>query len=75
MVLDRGAMDFLFPDELEDLLNQGNGLADRDFSLGSSSAAAGGETRFRLFAQIMDEIREQGLDPQEVTQGVMFFSS
>lgn len=78
--LERGAMEFLFPEELEDLLdfNRGDGLVDREFRLGPSSAAAAaasGETRFRLFAQIMDEIRDRGLDPRSVTQGVMFFSA
>ena len=78
MALERGAMDFLFPSELEDLLSQEAGLKERGFQLGPSSAAAAaasGETRFRLFAQIMDEIRDQGLDPRAVTQGVMFFSA
>ena len=76
MALERGAMDFLFPSELEDLLSRETGLTARKFQLGTSSAAAAsakGETRFRLFAQIMDEIRDQGLNPAEVTQGVMFF--
>jgi hypothetical protein len=71
-------MDFLFPSELEDLLSQEAGLKERGFQLGPSSAAAAaasGETRFRLFAQIMDEIRDQGLDPRAVTRGVMFFSA
>jgi len=78
MALERGAMDFLFPSELEDLLSRETGLTDRRFELGSSSAAAAaakGETRFRLFARIMDEIRHQGMEPQEVIQGVMFFSA
>ncbi|PKB63960.1 MAG: hypothetical protein BZY80_04740 [SAR202 cluster bacterium Io17-Chloro-G2] len=78
MSWERGAMDFLFPSELKDLLNQGTGLTDRKFKLGPSSAAsaaAKGETRFKLFSQIMDELREQGLDPQDVTQGVMYFSA
>lgn len=78
MSWERGAMDFLFPGELEDLLSQETGLMDGKFQLGQSNAAAaaaGGETRFRLFAQIMDAIRDQGLNPQQVTQGVMFFSA
>ena len=78
MARERGGMDFLFPAELEDLLSHEMGLTDREFRLGGSSAAAAaaakGETRFRLFAQIMDEIRGQGLNPGDVTQGVMFFS-
>lgn len=78
LALARGAMDFLFPGELEDLLSQETGPTDRKFRLGPSSAAAAaasGETRFRLFAKIMDEIRDQGHDSREVTQGVMFFSA
>jgi len=75
LALERGAMDFLFPGDLEDLLNRETGLTDRRFQLGPSSAAASGETRFRLFAEIMDGIRNQGHDPDEVTQGVVFFSA
>ena len=78
MALERAAMDFLFPGELEDLLNRETGLTDQRFQLGTSSAAAaaaGGETRFSLFARVMDDLRDQGLDPWSVTQGVMFFSA
>ena len=75
---ERGAMDFIFPEELEALLAQETGLAEQTMELKPSAAAyaaASGETRFRLFAEIMDELRTQGLEPQQVTQGVVFFSA
>jgi ubiquinone/menaquinone biosynthesis C-methylase UbiE len=72
-----GAMDFLFAEDLENLLREEPCLVHKEFQLSHSSAAsasASGATRFKFFTRLMEEIQNQGLDPAQVQQGVLFFT-
>jgi ubiquinone/menaquinone biosynthesis C-methylase UbiE len=72
-----GEMEFLFAEDLKRLLAAEPSFSDKELRLVSSpaaSASASGATRFKFFAGLMEELRQQGLDPGEVRQAVVFFS-
>ena len=71
-------MEFWWPEELEDLLTNIPGFTQQEFRVAAStaaSAAAGGKTRFKFFTGLAEEVRRRGLDPNQVKQGVLFFSA
>lgn len=73
-----GAMDFLFANELEQLLDKASFFAGKKFHLRPSpaaSAAARGVTRFNFFTELLEKVRSRGLDPTQVRQGVLFFAA
>jgi ubiquinone/menaquinone biosynthesis C-methylase UbiE len=73
----RGLMDFRYADDLEILLAGMTAFAGikTEFRLSTAAAnAAKGNVRFSLFADILKEIENEGLDPSQVQQGVIFFS-
>ena len=75
---DNGAMEFWWPEELEALLTNIPGFTQQEFRVTAStaaSAAAGGKTRFKFFTGLAEEVRRRGLDPNQVKQGVLFFST
>ena len=74
----RGAMEFYPAEELEQLLGGIPNFDHLEFHVAPSpaaSAAATGKTRFKLFTGIIDEIRDRGLEPRQVKQGVLFFAA
>ena len=74
----RGAMRFWWPEELEALLTNVPGFTQNEFRVAAStagSAAANGKTSFKFFTGLVEEVRNQGLDPEQVKQGVLFFSA
>jgi len=74
---DRGAMDFRYAGDLDELLLGARGFTDKltKFLLSPAAAnAAKGESRFTLFTNILKDIANAGLDPGQVQQGVIFFS-
>ena len=72
----RGAMRFWWPEELEALLTNVPGFTQNEFRVAASTAAsANGKTSFKFFTGLVEEVRNQGLDPEQVKQGVLFFSA
>jgi len=72
----RGAMRFWWPEELEALLTNLPGFTQNEFRVSASTAAsANGKTGFKFFTGLVEEVRNQGLDPEQVKQGVLFFST
>jgi SAM-dependent methyltransferase len=72
----RGAMRFWWPEELEALLTNLPGFTQNEFRVSASTAAsANGKTSFKFFTGLVEEVRNQGLDPEQVKQGVLFFSA
>ena len=77
MAIRRGGMDFPFRESLERIFENNPCFTDVETSLHPSpamSAAAQGKTRFRFFASILEEVRNNGLDLDDVSQSVFFFS-
>ena len=77
MTLLRGAMDFRYAHDLEELLISMPGFIEKTTRIQPSPAAANaakGGTRFSLFTDILSDIESLGLDPSQVQQGVVFFS-
>jgi len=75
---ERGAMKFWWPEELEALLTNVPGFTRQEFRLAASpaaSAAAKGKTSFKFFTGLVEEVRNRGLDPEQVKHGVLFFSA
>jgi ubiquinone/menaquinone biosynthesis C-methylase UbiE len=75
---ERGAMRFWWPEELEALLANVPGFTQKEFRVAAStaaSAAAKGKTSFKFFTGLVEEVRNQGLDPEQVEQSVLFFSA
>lgn len=73
-----GAMEFLWPEELEVRLGEFPDFTHREFHVAPSpaaSAAASGKTRFKFFTTLLEEVRRLGLDPGQVKQGVLFFAA
>ena len=73
----RGAMDFRYADDLKELLTGMPGFVGTSAEFRPSTAAANaakGSVRFTLFADILSDIKSQGLDPRQVRQGVIFSS-
>ena len=78
MAHDLGAMEFLAAQELKGLLSKIPGFVRQESWVVPSpaaSAAASGQTRFTFFTQLLQEIKERGLDPAQVKQGVLFFAA
>ena len=75
----RGAMRFWWPEELEALLTNVPGFTQNEFRVSASttaaSAAANDKTSFKFFTGLVEEVHNQGLDPEQVKQGVLFFSA
>lgn len=71
-----GAMEFLWPEELEVRLAEFPDFNHREFHVAPSpAAAASGKTRFKFFTNLLEEVRRLGLDPGQVKQGVLFFAA
>lgn len=73
-----GAMDFLFGEDLERLLGDAPYFAHTEMHIVPSpaaSAAGRGKTRFKFFTKLLKEVRKRGLDPDQVRQGVLFFTA
>ncbi|MCH7735826.1 MAG: class I SAM-dependent methyltransferase [Chloroflexi bacterium] len=73
----RGQMDFRYADELEESLLGVPGFVEKCTEFCPSTAAtnaAKSNVRFKLFAGILNDIKNEGLDPNQVQQGVIFFS-
>ena len=73
----RGLMDFRYADDLQRTLLGMPGFVEKITEFRPSSAAANaakGSVRFSLFADILTDIKTEGLDPSQVQQGVIFFS-
>lgn len=73
-----GAMEFLDAQELRGLLAVIPGFVRQESRVVPSpaaSAAASGQTRFTFFTQLLQEIKERGLDPGQVKQGVLFYAA
>lgn len=73
-----GSMEFLYVEDLRQLLIEAPYLGRKEFHFRPSpaaSAAAKGTTRFKFFTQLQDRVKEQGLDPSQVKQGVLFFAA
>lgn len=52
------------------------GFTQNEFRVAAStaaSAAANGKTSFKFFTGLVEEVRNQDLDPEQVKQGVLFF--
>ena len=74
---EQGAINFEYVNDLKDVLENGSGLHNKKYDLKPSPAAAAasrGKTRFNFFTKLQQQIRDMGLDPSEVQQGVVFFS-
>jgi SAM-dependent methyltransferase len=72
----RGTMRFWWPEKLEALLTNVPGFTQNEFRVAAStagSAAANGKTSFKFFTGLVEEVRNRGLDPEQVKQGVLFF--
>jgi len=63
-------MRFWWPEELEALLTNVPGFTQNEFRV-----AANGKTSFKFFTGLVEEVRNQGLDPEQVKQGALFFSA
>ena len=77
MAIRRGGMDFPLPESLERIFENTSCFTGVETSLHPSpamSAAAQGKTRFKFFTSILEEVRNNGLDPNDVSQSVFFFS-
>ena len=73
----RCCMDFRYADELDQLLLGMPGFVEKQTEFRPSTAAANaakGDVRFSLFADILADIKTEGLDPSQVRQGIIFFS-
>ncbi|PKB71808.1 MAG: hypothetical protein BZY87_03560 [SAR202 cluster bacterium Io17-Chloro-G6] len=73
----RGAMEFRYADDLEKLLLGMPSFVEKQTEFRLSTAAANaskGDVGFTFFADIITEIKNQGLDTGQVQQGVIFFS-
>ena len=60
------------------MLTNGPGLTQNEFQVAAStaaSAAANGKTSFKFFTGLVEAVRNQVLDPDQVKQGVLFFSA
>lgn len=71
-------MRFCWPEELEALLTNVPGFTQNEFRVVAStaaSAAANGKTSFKFFTGLVEEVHNQGLDPEQVKQGVLIFSA
>ena len=70
-------MDFQFADDLRKLLNGMPDFVEKSTEFRPSTAAANaakGDVRFKLFADILKDIGNEGLNANQVQQGVIFFS-
>ena len=77
MAIWRGGMDFPFPGSLESIFENTPCFTGVETSLHPSpamSTAAQGKTRFKFFTSILEAVRNNGLDPDDVSQSVFFFS-
>jgi ubiquinone/menaquinone biosynthesis C-methylase UbiE len=75
---ERGCMESWWPDELEAVLTNFPGFTQKEFRVAASpaaSAAAKVKTSFKFFTGLVEEVRNRGLDPEKVKQGVLFFSA
>ena len=66
-------MRFWWPEELEALLTNVPGFTQNEFRV-ATSTTANGKTSFEFFTGLVEEVRNQGLDPEQVKQGMLFFS-
>jgi len=60
------------------LLTNVLGFTQNEFRVAAStaaSAAANGKTSFKFFTGLVEEVRSQDSDPEQVKQGVLFFSA
>ena len=68
-------MRFWWPEELEALLTNFPGFTQNEFRVAAStaaSAAANGRTSFKFFTGLVEEVRNQGLDPEQGNQACYF---
>ena len=69
-------MRFWWPEELEALLTNVPGFTRNEFRVAASTAAsANGKTSFKFFTGLVEAVRNPVLDPDQVKQGVLFFSA
>ncbi len=71
-----GSMEFLYVEDLRQLLMEVPCLGRKEFHFRPSPAAAAaakGTTRFKFFTQLQDRVKEKGHDPSQAKQGVLFF--
>ena len=70
-------MRFWWPEELEVLLTNVPGFTQNEFRVAASttaaSDAANDKTSFKYITGLVEEVRNRGLDPEQVKQGVLFF--
>lgn len=74
---EQGAMAFLYVDELKHILENIPQFKNKRFDFLPSlaaAAAAQGTTRFDFFTKLQQQVKDMGLDPAQVRQGVVFFS-
>ena len=75
---DLGSMEFLYVEDLRQLLMEAPCLGRKEIHFRPSpaaSAAAKGTTRFKFFTQLQDRVKDKGLDPSQVKQGVLIFAA